>query len=116
VQRTVGLLGGAMIPVMLFVMGVQLAESKRLRPNVDVFLVSALRLLGAPAVAWMLAAPFGLTGLERAVGILQTGMPAAILVAIIAGEHDIEPGFVTTAVLFSTLASLPTLTVLLSIV
>jgi predicted permease len=116
VQRTVGLLGGAMIPVMLFVMGVQLAESKRLRPNVDVFLVSALRLLGAPAVAWVLAAPFGLTGLERAVGILQTGMPAAILVAIIAGEHDIEPGFVTTAVLFSTLASLPTLTVLLSIV
>lgn len=116
VQRTIGLLGGAMIPVMLFVLGVQLAEAKALRPSRDVLLVSALRLLGAPALAWVLAAPFGLHGLERAAGVLQTGMPAAILVAIIATEHDIEPGFVTSAVLFSTLASLPTLTVLLSLV
>jgi predicted permease len=116
VQRTVGLLGGAMIPVMLFVLGVQLAETKGLRASADVVWVSALRLVGAPAVAWVLAAPFGLTGLERAAGILQTGMPAAILVAIIAGEHEIEPGFVTSAVLFSTLASLPTLTVLLALV
>ena len=115
VQRTVGLLGGAMIPIMLFVLGVQLAQTKELRPSRDVLLVSALRLLGAPAVAWVLAAPFGLTGLERAAGILQTGMPAAILVAIIAGEHEIAPGFVTSAVLFSTLASLPTLTVLLAL-
>jgi predicted permease len=116
VQRTVGLLGGAMIPSMLFVLGVQLAETKALRPNLDVALVSALRLLGAPAVAWLLAAPFGLAGLERAAGILQAGMPAAILVAIIAAEHEIEPGFVTSAVLFSTVASLPTLTVLLAVV
>ncbi len=78
--------------------------------------MSALRLIGAPAVAWLLAAPFGLSGLERSVGILQTGMPAAILVAIIAAEHDVEPAFVTSAVLFSTFASLPTLTVLLALV
>jgi predicted permease len=43
-------------------------------------------------------------------------MPAAVLVAIIAAEYDLEPGFVTTAVLFSTVLSLPTLTVLLAIV
>ncbi len=116
VSRTVGLLGGAMIPAMLFVLGVQLAETKALRPTRDVFLVSALRLLGAPAVAWALAAPFRLTGLERAAGILQTGMPAAILVAIIATEYDVEPAFVTAAVLLSTLLSLPTLTVLLALV
>lgn len=116
VTRTVGLLGGAMIPAMLFVLGVQLAETKVLRPTGDSFLVAALRLGGAPLVAWVLATPFGLSGLERAAGILQAGMPAAILVAIIATEYGIEPGFVTTAVLFSTLASLPTLTVLLSLV
>lgn len=116
VTRTVGLLGGAMIPAMLFVLGVQLAETRALRPNADSVLVAALRLGGAPLVAWVLAAPFGLTGLERAAGILQAGMPAAILVAIIATEYDVEPGFVTAAVLFSTLASLPTLTVLLSLV
>ena len=115
-QRTVGLLGGAMIPTMLFALGVQLSETKTLRPDRDMVLVSALRLVGAPALAWLLAAPFGLTGLERAAGIMQAGMPAAILVAIIATEYDIVPGFVTTAVLVSTLASLPTLTVLLALV
>lgn len=114
--RTVGLLGGAMIPTMLFVLGVQLSETRGLRPNLDMGIVAALRLVGAPAVAWLLAAPFGLSGLERASGILQAGMPAAILVAIIATEYEIEPGFVTAAVLFSTLVSLPTLTVLLALV
>lgn len=116
VSRTVGLLGGAMIPTMLFVLGVQLAQTRGLRPDADVVVVSALRLAGAPAVAFLLAAPFGLSGLERASGILQAGMPAAILVAIIATEYDVEPGFVTAAVLFSTVASLPTLTLLLALV
>ncbi len=116
VQRTVGLLGGAMIPTMLFALGVQLAETRALRPGRDVVLVTALRLVGAPAVAWALAGTFGLSGLERAAGILQAGMPVAILVAIIATEYEIVPGFVTAAVLFSTLASLPTLTVLLGLV
>jgi len=116
VSRTVGLLGAAMIPTMLFVLGVQLAETRALRPSRDVAIVAGLRLVVAPAVAWALAAPFGLTGLERASGILQAGMPAAILVAIIATEHDVEPAFVTTAVLVSTVLALPTLTVLLSIV
>jgi predicted permease len=116
VSRTVGLLGAAMIPMMLFVLGVQLAKTKALRPTTDVVIVSALRLVGAPALAWVLAAPFGLAGVERASGILQAGMPAAILVAIIATEYDVAPGFVTSAVLFSTLLSLPTLTVLLALV
>ena len=40
-------------------------------------------------------------------------MPTAILVAIIAKENDIVPGFVTSVVLVSTLASLVTLTLLM---
>jgi predicted permease len=116
VSRTVGLLGAAMIPMMLFVLGVQLARTKALRPSADVAIVAALRLVGAPALAWALAPAFALGGIERAAGILQAGMPAAILVAIIATEYDVAPGFVTSAVLFSTLLSLPTLTVLLSLV
>ena len=116
VSRTVGLLGGAMIPVMLFVLGVQLPHTRMLRPTADVGVVSLLRLVGAPALAFVLAAPFGLAGLERATGILQAGMPPAILVAIIATEYDVAPAFVTAAVLLSTVLSLPTLTVLLALV
>ncbi len=116
VTRAVSLLGGAMIPTMLFVLGVQLAQAKALRPTRDVWTVSLLRLVVAPALAWLLAGPFGLVGLERAAGVLQAGMPAAILVAIIATEYEVAPGFVTAAVLYSTLLSLPTLTLLLALV
>jgi hypothetical protein len=114
VSRTVGLLGGGMIPTMLVALGLQLAQTRTMRVSLDVVLVSAVRLIAAPAIAALLAAPFGVTGVARAAGIVQAAMPAAILVAIIATEHDVAPGFVTSAVLFTTVLSLPTLTVLLA--
>ena len=116
VSRSVGLLGSAMIPAMLLALGLQLAEARRLRVTADVFAVTGLRLVAAPLVAAAIAGPFRLGELERATGILQSGTPAAILVAIIAVEHDIAPPFVTTAVIFTTLCSLATLTVLLALV
>ena len=42
-------------------------------------------------------------------------MPAAVLVSIIAFENDLLPEFVTAAVLFSTLASVATLTVVVTL-
>lgn len=116
VTRSVGLLAGAMIPVMLLVLGVQLAGLRRWRITRDTLLASGLRLVAAPAVAALVALPFGLTPVAYATGILQTGMPAAVLVSIIAIEHDVVPEFVTTVVFFSTLVSLVTLTVLLALV
>ncbi|GAB4255735.1 MAG: AEC family transporter [Deferrisomatales bacterium] len=114
VSRTVGLLADAMIPTMLLALGLQLAAARELRVTGDVVLASGVRLVVAPLVAAALVVPFGLEGLDRAAGILQAGMPAAVLVSIIAMEFDVAPTFVTTAVFFSTLCSLPTLTVLLA--
>jgi predicted permease len=105
-----------MVPVMLFLLGVHLAHSRGVRVTADVVMTSALRLVVAPALAAVLAGVFGVTGVDRAAGILQAGMPAAVLVSIIALEYRIAPEFVVTSVFFSTLASLPTLTVLLSLV
>ncbi len=74
-------------------------------------------LLAAVMVAFALAIPFGLTGLARGAGIFQASMPTAVLVAtIIALEYDLLPDFVTTAVLFTTLMSAITLTVIMAIV
>ena len=114
-SRITGLLADAMIPVMLVTLGVQLADVGRLRVNLDVITASAVRLLGGPILAAVLAIPFGLTGLGRSTGILQAGMPAAVLTVIIALEYDLVPGLVTTTVLFSTLVSLVTLTIVLTL-
>jgi predicted permease len=116
VARTTGLLGGAMIPTMLFTLGLQLATSGIARPSVDVLASCGLRLFAAPAIAAVAVVPFGLAGVDRAACILQAAMPAAVLVAIISNEYDIAPPFVMATVFYSTLASLPVLTVLLALV
>jgi len=116
VSRTTGLLADAMIPVMLVALGMFLAEVKAFKIDLDVIVVSTVRLIAAPLLAILLAAPFGVHGFEKAAGILQAGMPAAILTAIIAMEHDIVPRFVVTALFFSTACSVVTLTLLLTII
>ena len=112
-SRMIGLLADAMIPVMLFALGLQLLEQKRVALSGDVLLASGIRLLLAPALAFVVAIPFALSPIENAAGILQAGMPTAILVAIIAKENDIVPDFVTSVVVVSTLFSLVTLTLMM---
>jgi predicted permease len=116
VVRPVELLAAAMIPTMIIALGCQLASAGIPRPNLDMVIASAVRLIGGPLLAFALVALFGLTGIERSVGILQASMPAAVLVSIIAVENDLLPEFVIATVLFSTLASIITLTVVLSLV
>ncbi len=115
VTRPMELLAGALIPTMLVVLGAQLANAGIPRPNLDMALVAFIRLVIGPILAFSLIALFGLSGLERNVGILQASMPTAVLVSIIALENDLLPNFVTAAVLVSNLASILTLTVVLAL-
>jgi len=114
--RPLDLLGAAMIPVMIVSLGVQLAEAGRPRVTRDVVFASAIRLIGGPLLAVMLAAGLGLSGLERSIGIVQAAMPTAVLASVIALENELAPDFVITSVLFSTLLSLLTLTIVLTLV
>jgi predicted permease len=115
-ERGVGLLATAMIPTMLVTLGGQLAQMGRPRFSKEVVVASGLRLVVGPVLALALVGMFGLSGVERGAGILQASMPAAVLAALIAMEHNLLPDFVTTAVLFSTAASALTLTVVLALV
>ncbi len=111
--RVIGLLAGAMIPILLFVLGQNLAAAVPLQMNRDVYVASFLRLIVTPLLALALAAPLQVAGLDRGAGILQAGMPVAALALIIAMEYDLAPKFVTTVCFFSTLASLFTITLML---
>ena len=75
-----------------------------------------VRLVPGAILAFGLAPLFGLSGMERGAGILQASMPVAILAALIALEHGLMPEFVTMSVLFSTIASALTLTVVLALI
>jgi len=112
-DRMIGLLAGAMIPVMLFALGLQLLEQGKIHLTRDVFTASSLRLILVPGLALLVAIPFGLPQIENTAGVLQAAMPVAILVSIIAKENDIVPEFVTSVVVVSTLVSVVTLSVLM---
>jgi len=115
-SRLSGLLGQAMIPVMLITLGVQMGEIPKIKINFNVFAASTVRLIGGPVLALLIVPYFGLEGLERSTGIVQAAMPAAVLASIIALEYKLLPEFVTTTVLFSTLYSILTLTVILTFI
>jgi predicted permease len=107
--RLIGLLAQAMIPIMLLSLGLQLLEQKQLRFSADLLSASCFRLLVAPLIAAAIAVPFGLGEIDHASGVLQFGMPTAVVATIIAKEHDIDPTFIISAVVFTVLASLITL-------
>ncbi len=115
IQRPTALLAGAMVPVMLVALGVQLAGAGIPRLSGDMVAASLVRLLAGPALAAIIAIPLRMTGIPRDAGILQAAMPAAVLASIIAYEHDLLPTFVTATVLFSTLLSILTLGAIIAI-
>lgn len=114
--RILELLAGAMIPTMLLALGLQLAAAETLKLSREELVATSLRLVLAPLLAWATVGLFGIGGLSRAAGILQAGMPVAVLVSIVSIEYQVAPRFVTSVVFFSTICSLPTLTVLLALV
>lgn len=115
VQRPIGLLAAAMIPIMLLTLGMQLGTMGRPQISLDVVAASSARLIAGPVLAFTLAGLLGMTGLPRGAGILQASMPSAVFAVLIALEYDLLPDFVTTTVLFSTLASALSLTVVLAL-
>jgi malate permease and related proteins len=113
-MRPIDLLGGAALPVMILVLGMQLERSVwPERPGLVVLAV-VLTLVVTPAIAAGVAELLGLTGAARQAAILQAGMPSAVLTTILALEFDVAPTFVTACVMLSTLASPLTVTLLIA--
>lgn len=114
ISRVSGLLGNAMIPLMLLTLGLQLRETGKLNFDVSVLAASSVRLIGGPVLAFLLIPALGISGVEASAGILQASMPAAVVTSIIALEHDIAPEFVTSTVFATTILSLLSLTLVMA--
>ena len=114
VHRSVEILADAAIPLMMILMGVQLQQSKWTRRVRAVGFSTVMRLVGAPLVALLVAILFRLEGPARQAGISQSAMPTAVMMTVLATEYDVEPSFVTMAVVISTLLSPLTVTPILA--
>lgn len=113
VTKAVQLAGQGAVPVMLLVLGMQLARVSLNEHKGGIAAALLLKLVLAPLVAVGLAALLGMRGLVRQVGILEASMPSAVTATILATEFDTVPRFVAGVVFLSTLLSLISLTLLL---
>lgn len=116
VDRSVKTIAGALIPVMLLTLGLQLAVVGSLRWMRSTSLVTIAKLIAAPLIGWAIAVALGLEGDDVAVVILQCAMPPAVFCMVLALEHDLEGERTTNDVVTTTLASLITLPIALTLV
>lgn len=116
VDRAVALLSQAAIPVMLIVLGLQMAEMKTW-PHHHWALIGVavfLQLIIAPLLGVGLAALLGLDGVTRQAAVLETAMPTAVITTVLAVEYDLDGPFMTGVVILSTLLSPLTVTPLIA--
>jgi hypothetical protein len=115
VERAVFLLGDATIPTLLVLMGIQLASASWDGQYLALGLANSMRLLVAPAVALGIVVLLRLSGAAMQAAISESGAPTAVFMTILATEYEVEPSFVTTAVVTSTLLSPLTMTPLIAL-
>jgi len=115
-DRSVSLLSDAAIPLMLVILGLQIAQA-RTWPRDRIGLIgaaAALQLVATPLVALALAHWLGLSPIARQAAVLQSAMPAAVVATILAVEYDLDTTLVTGTVVATTLLSPLTLTPLIA--
>lgn len=110
------LVGDSILPFLLVVLGMQLAEVNLHGYWFVASVATFIRLIVAAGISMGVANMMGLQEITRNALILESSMPTAIFGVALAQEFDTAPDLITTAIFISTLASLLTLTVLISIV
>lgn len=112
-DRSIDVMGAALIPVMLLTLGIQMAGEISPRLEVDLGIVAVAKLGLVPASAALAGWLLGLEGNDFGVLVIQSSMPPAVFCAVVALEFDLEPERVTRTVLGTTLVALLTIPVAL---
>ena len=103
------------IPAMILVLGMNMADLRRVSPSGVTGPAVAFRLVAGPLVAVGVAALLGLEGLSRSVSIIEASMPSAVLTTVLATEFDVMPATMTGIVVLSTLLSPITLSLMIEL-
>jgi hypothetical protein len=113
IERAVDITGTAAIPMQLLIVGATLAET-RLEVGADVFIATAVRLAGAPAIAFAVSALIGLDAQAARVFILQMSGPVAVGMAVYGVQFDLKPGFLASVVAWTFILSSVSISILLA--
>ncbi|WP_229837631.1 AEC family transporter [Cellvibrio zantedeschiae] len=114
VSNTVDLIGGIAIPLMTIALGVSLASLK-IRFLKRSIAFSLARVFGGLSLGYIVCHLLGLTGVSRAVVLLQSAMPIAVFNYLLALRYNRQPQEIAAMVLVSTLIAFAGLPFLLAI-
>ncbi|MDH4162150.1 MAG: AEC family transporter [Nitrospirota bacterium] len=106
------LMGRAVIPVMIFTVGLALDFRDLRRIGIAVPALG-LKLIAAPALAWLLGTSLGISGQELRAVVIEGAMPVMVLSLVIADEFDLDVPLAATCIAVSTVASFFTLPVMM---
>jgi len=102
-------MAAAVVPVALFGLGGALNEYRLADNWPQALAMSAFKLIGQPAIAWLLMVPVFHVDPEQArVGVVLAGMPAGINVYVFATYYNRGVNVATNTILISTVLSLVT--------
>ena len=114
ILRPLEIIGLMTIPLVLLVLGNNLSRMKSITSIPTTLLSSFLRVGVGFGLGLLAVELFDLTGILRAVVILESAMPAAVNAAIITTRYKNEAELVSSVVFVTTIASLVTIPFILS--
>ncbi|PRO66081.1 AEC family transporter [Alkalicoccus urumqiensis] len=103
----------AMIAIALFTLGAQVASFEFLPVRLSVYASAAVRLIAGPAIALVILLVLPVQGMLAQALFIASAMPTSVNSAIIAQEYRMHPKYAAQIVLFSTIFSAATVTVVI---
>ncbi|RMG31127.1 MAG: hypothetical protein D6721_02250 [Gammaproteobacteria bacterium] len=105
-----GMLGSAVVPLMLFSLGLGLPTDRR-HPTAwpPLATILLLQLLAAPAFADVVGSRLGLAGIDHVGAVLEAAMPSMVLGIVFCDRYGLDARLYATAVTLTTALSFFTL-------
>ncbi|MCA1321446.1 AEC family transporter [Bacillus tianshenii] len=117
IMEAVNLVADATIPVIMVILGMQLAKiSIKATKKEKLFYAVGIKLIVSPLIAFLITLVLPVDELIKQLMIVMAAMPAAANTTMYAVEFNTEPEFVSSATLVSTVLTLVTLPVLFWVV
>jgi predicted permease len=113
IQKTVELTAGGAVPAMIILLGLELHKAEWSKNLRAISIPVVCRLLIGPVVGLVMASLFGMNSTATKDGIIEAGMPSAVMTTIVANEYNLDTTLVTAIIFVSTILSPLTLTPLL---
>lgn len=114
VNNCIELTGAVAIPLLIFVLGLQLSNIEFKVHFIRLLLPTILiRLIISPLIAWIILTFLAVSDLELKVAIVQTSAPAALLPLLYSIKFSRSPDLLAAMVMITTLFSGFTLTILI---